>query len=78
MFEESRFERIKVRLEGAHYQPNGNNFAYIVGLSWDKHFGNPCIHLLYPDGEEDFIPLSELGGSKPLGSVTIVNGVEGC
>lgn len=70
---ENRFEKIRIRLEGCHYQPDGHNEAYVVGISWDKKYEKPCIHLLYPNGKEDFIPLEELSQSHPLGSTTILN-----
>ena len=78
MFDKSNFERIKVQMDGAHYQPSGQREAYVIGISWDKENGRPCLHLLYPEGEEDYIPLSELGHSHILGSVTILNEIVKC
>jgi hypothetical protein len=66
-------EFIKVKLTGGHYQPYGCDEAFVVGIRWDKEHKRPCIHLLYINGEEDFIPLSELGSSHILGDVIILN-----
>jgi len=71
---ENRFDRIKVKMTGSHYQPDGCSEAFIVGISWDKEEHRPCIHALYTNGKEDFIPLSELGSSHFLGDVIILNG----
>ncbi len=71
---ESRFEHIKVEMSGAHYQPDRCSTAHVVGIIWDKDEKRPCVRLSYENGKEDFIPLSELGRSHILGSVTILNG----
>ena len=68
-----RFERIRVKMTGSHYQPDGCDEAFVIGVSWDKDVNRPCVHLLYPSGKEDFIPLSELGSSHILGDVIILN-----
>ena len=66
-------EPIRVKLSGSHYQPKGKDTAFVIGISWDLDNKRPCIQLLYPGGETDYIPLIELGSSHILGSVTILN-----
>ena len=68
-----RFELIRVLLSGNHYQPDGCNLALVTGISWDKQMKRACIFLAYENGKADFIPLTELGHSHILGSVTILN-----
>jgi len=69
----NKFEVIKVNLSGNHYQPGGYSVARVTDILWDKENNRPCIHLVYENGKSDYIPLSELGQSHVLGSVTIVN-----
>ena len=69
----NRFQTIKVELSGGHYQPEGCNIAFVTGILWDKEYGRPCLHLTYVNGINDVIPLSSLGESHILGSVTIQN-----
>ncbi len=71
---ENRFRTIQVELSGGHYRPHGCNKAFVTGISWDVEYRRVAIHLTYPNGEMDIIPLSELGSSHILGSVTILNG----
>ena len=66
-------ETIMVKLSGAHYQPEGCDTAFVTGIFWDRTRSRPAIHLTYLNGKCDFIPLTELGHSHPLGSVTILN-----
>ncbi len=66
-------EFIKVQLSGSHYQPKGCGTAFVIGIYWDLENKRPCVQLLYKGGETDYIPLSELGSSHVLGSVTIIN-----
>lgn len=68
-----RYGIIEVELSGAHYQPDGCNRASVTGISWDNEYGRACVHLTYPNRKQDTIPLSELGASHILGSVTIIN-----
>ncbi len=68
-----KVEPIKVELSGSQYQPQGESTAFVVGISWDLENHRPCIQLLYPGGETDYIPLIELGTSHILGNVTILN-----
>lgn len=68
-----RFETIEVGLSGSHYQPDGCDRAFVTGISWDKEYKRPCVHLTYLNRKQDFIPLSELGSSHILGDVTILN-----
>jgi len=66
-------EHIRVEVSGGHYQPDGCNQAFVVGIYWDKERSRPCLQLVYTNGKEDYIPLSELGASHPLGSIMILN-----
>ena len=68
-----RYRTIEVELSGSHYQPGGCNRAFVTGISWDSEYNRTAIHLTYLNGNEDTIPLSELGKSHVLGNVTIVN-----
>ena len=70
---ENKFETIKVELSGSHYQPDGCNQAFVTGISWDIEYKRSCLHLTYLNSKQDYIPLSELGSSHILGSITILN-----
>ena len=69
----NRFETTEVELSGSHYQPDGCNTAFVTGISWDKEESCLAVHLTYKNGKMDIIPLSELGASHILGSVTVLN-----
>jgi len=67
-----RYTTIKIRLDGCHYQPDGCDMAFVTGISWDNECQRPALQLTYINGEMDYIPLSSLGVSHILGSVTII------